>query len=206
MKISFKHLFLLVLFPLMGLHFVSCIRDTGCPDPPATVTVDLPHYLKDKIPYTGKDTLMFIRKTDGDTHTFIGQGLKRGYDLLPRDGGDEECLSSRGSASMEYVKYTFVSSTFPSSIVLHMYYVEYPVGKNVSVRFNNKLYKRPSSVFTPFAKDSFKVGSRMYYDVATIADDLDPLSQEYFTLFNATYGILKFRFATGEEWELLPKP
>ncbi|MES2561062.1 MAG: hypothetical protein V4590_15065 [Bacteroidota bacterium] len=206
MKISFKHLFLLVLFPLMGVYLVSCVRDTPCPDPPETITVDLPQYLKDKIPYKGKDTLMFIRKTDGDTHTFIGQGLKKGYNLLPRNGGDEECLSSRGEALMEYVSYTFVSSTFTSPIVLNMYHDEYPGGSMIKVRFNNKTYERPTTVFTPFAKDSFLIAGRMYYDVATIADDYHPGSQQYFTLFNAASGILKFRFETGEEWELLTKP
>jgi hypothetical protein len=206
MKITYTQIVLAALFPIMGLHLYSCVKNSSCPDPPETITVDLPQKLKNCIPYTGKDTLTFIRKTVGDTHTFIGQGLKKGYNLEQRDYGDEECRSSGGQAMMEFIQYTFKSSTFTSPIILDVYYLRYPVVSWIDIRFKDKTFDAPTTVFTPFAKDSFLIASRMYYDIATIADDLNPSSKEYFTLFNAANGILKFRFQTGEEWELLPKP
>jgi hypothetical protein len=205
-KLSLMHTLLVLVFPIMAVQLFSCVRDSPCPDPPETIVVNLPDNLKNNIPYKGFDTLTFIRKTDGDTHMFIGQGVKRGYDLLRRNGGDEECRSSTGTARMEFISYTFASTTFSSPIYVEMYYVDYPVGTYIKIRFNNKTYDAPTTVFTPFSKDSFLVAGRMHYDVARIADDANPLSQKYFTLYNATSGILKIRFENGEEWELLTKP
>lgn len=206
-KICVPQWALCVLFGATAVYLQSCVREDGvrCPDPPETETVNLPQDLKDKIPYKGNDTLVFIRKTIGDTHTFIGQGFKKSYNLVGKGFGDGECPDSKGEALMESIQCTFVSFTFKSPIFIYMGYYKY--GESwIQLNFNNKTYERPTTVFTPFAKDSFLIAGRMYHDVATIADDNDPRSQKYFTLFNATHGILKFRFETGEEWELLPKP
>lgn len=73
MKITFIHILLTLLFPIMGVHLFSCVRDSPSPDPPETIVVNLPDNLKNNIPYKGFDTLTFIRITDGDTHMFIGQ-------------------------------------------------------------------------------------------------------------------------------------
>lgn len=208
MKKNANQLLIVLLFPFMGLYLFSCIPDNGthCPDQPATVKVDLPKYEKDKIPYTGKDTLMFIRKTIGDTHTFIGQGMKSGYDLKPTNIGDAECRSTQGDALMEFVKYTFVSSTFNSPIVLQMYHRNYPVNSWIEIRFNNKMYETPAIDLSNPLYDSIQIGNKMCYNANRFADDLYPDSKDYYVFYNAKYGILKFRFQTGEEWELHTKP
>lgn len=206
MKITYTQVLLTILFPLMGSQLFSCVRNEPCPEPPETITVDISSGLKSKIPYSGYDTLVFIRTSIGDTHVFIGQGLKKSYSLLRIPSGNPECQAMKGDAKTESLSYSFVSTTFNSPIVMDMYYYQYPGSPWIDIRFNNKLYDAPSTVLSAYAYDSLQIGNKIYYNLAQIADGNNPGSEAYFVLYNASFGILKFRFISGEEWELLSQP
>lgn len=206
MMIIRKQLLLVILFPLMGVYLVSCVRNEPCPEPPETITVDISNGLKAQIPYTGYDTLTFVRNTLGDTHVFIGQGLKRDYVLLRIPSGNPECQAMKGDAKTERLSYTFKSSTFSSPIHFVMYYDRYPGSPEVDIRFNDQLYSTSSLSLTSYSYGALQIKGKLYYNIAQFADGDSPASEVYFVLYNASDGILKFRFKTGEEWELLPKP
>jgi hypothetical protein len=125
---------------------------------------------------------------------------------LRRKGGDEECRSSTGTARMEFISYTFKSATFSSPIYVEMYYLEYPVGTWMTVTFNDQTYETPTTVITKHIYDSIAIGTKVFYKATRFANELNPASTAQFLVYNAEYGILKFRFQTGEEWELLTKP
>lgn len=208
MKKNVNQLLLVLLFPLMGIHFFSCVpKSEPCPEPPETITVDISSYLKTKIPYTGYDTLTFIRKSIGDTHVFIGQGIKRSYDILRIPSGDPECQAMKGDAKTENLSYIFTSGTFTSPIKLGLYYYQYPGEPYFYISFNDQYYERNSVILgKPYLYDSLEIGGRMYYNLDQISDESYPSTKQYYILYNSTFGILKFRFKSGEEWERLTKP
>ncbi|MES2727828.1 MAG: hypothetical protein V4643_12040 [Bacteroidota bacterium] len=103
-----KTLHLSILF-LLILFYQSCGKETdGCPDG-VNNFYNLTDEEKNKIPYTGTDTLVFV-SNQGDTATLIGQGKKQTY-TRTTTGGNPDC----GSKSYTYENYEKIEFSFKGS-------------------------------------------------------------------------------------------
>jgi hypothetical protein len=149
---------------------------------------------KNMIPYTGYDTLTFIRTSLGDTHTFIGNGKKITYDI------QVETAECGNTLYYEKYFYTYNSKTYNSSLIIGQYTNNNNTEAGETyIDFQNQIFN--GSVNFNFVKpnlDSLKVLNNVYKKIEIIPDN-----KSYAAYFNKEYGCIKLVFTNGDTWELL---
>lgn len=190
-----------------ALYFMQSCKgegDTEC-EPIVTTTYPISKNLRDSIPYSGYDSLTFVRTSTGDTHIFVGQGLKEGYDLYSGGRTYENCPPP-DNTKMGWLKYTFSSSTFNSEIILGLYSFRSRETPYIYIDFNSQNYEVASTFLgKPYEYDSLSIGGRTCYNINRFSATYYPITDKFFVLYNYSFGILKFKFKNGEEWELISK-
>lgn len=198
---------LLLIAITFALYFMQSCKgegDTEC-EPLVTTTYPISKKLRDSIPYSGYDTLTFVRISTGDTHIFVGQGLKEGYDLYSGGRTYENCPPP-DNTKMGWLKYTFASSTFNSEIILGLYSFRSRETPYFAIDFNNQDYEDGSTALgKPYAYSSLQIAGQTFYNINKISNSEFPTTDRFFVLYNYSFGILKFKFTNGEEWELISK-
>jgi hypothetical protein len=150
---------------------------------------------KKEIPYTGFDTLTFVRTSVGDTHVFIGQGKTFDY-KFSRDAADCSDTYKR-----ENYYYTYVSKTFNNPIIVgynsisstYDHYLQFKQQK-----FEGYFYFNTAAPLI----DSLKVLGKYYYKVDAMPNN-NQYSSPYIAFFDEFVGCIKIKLTNGETWELL---
>jgi hypothetical protein len=150
---------------------------------------------KKEIPYTGFDTLTFVRTSVGDTHVFIGLGKTLDY-KFSRAAAD--CSNTNKE---ENYFFTYVSKTISNKII-----VGYNSPNSLSyhhLEFKNQKFEGDLFFYTPIPLiDSLNVLGKIYYNVQAMPND-DPLNSPFVAFFDEIVGCIKIRLINGETWELL---
>jgi hypothetical protein len=151
---------------------------------------------KNMLPYTGFDTITFVRTSVGDTHTFIGMGKTTNYD---RTSLSYDCSDYY---YRENYSYTFISNTFNSPLYIGQNIPIVSENKAISyINFQNKfytdyLYLNQSNL------DSIIILNKKYYNTQYITKSTS-IPANYKIYFNKEYGCLKMILENGETWEIL---
>jgi hypothetical protein len=148
---------------------------------------------KKMLPYTGFDTITFVRTSVGDTHTFIGIGKTTNYDKtsLSYDCSDYYFR--------ENYSYTFISNTFYSPLYIGQYVA--PDSQKIPltfINFENILIE--DFINFNFIKpdiDSLKVLNKTYFKIEKLGQ---PNNKTAF--FDKTNGCIKIEM-NNETWDLL---
>jgi hypothetical protein len=150
---------------------------------------------KKEIPYTGFDTLTFVRTSVGDTHVFIGLGKTLDY-KFSRAAADCSDTYKRENYFYKYVSKTFNSPIIigyntPGSTTYH--YLEF---KNQ--KFDGNLNFNTAAPLI----DSLKVLDKYYYNVDALPN-VNLYTSPFIAYFDEFVGCIKIKFIDGETWELL---
>ena len=165
-----------------------------------TTTSNISSSNKSKIPYTGKDTLTFVRTTSGDTFTFYSNGWQSGYGV---GYTAEDCPQKEACEIRQLV---FQSPTFSKSISISLYIQNVTKWTFIDIGFQNTVFENTaSSLRAPYDLDSTLIQGEKYYDILFMSDLDSATPITYNCYYNIQYGILKLIFANGETWELIPK-
>lgn len=145
---------------------------------------------KAKIPYTGKDTLVFISDA-GDTSTLIGQGKKTNYESVRTNISGGDCPRA-GIDNYENIDMSFIGNLFTFS--------------KIYFRINTTdFYKNTLTGFEIKCNETFRVGSTLerVYFFLPISDSIfinnNYVKGKYIDdnkslLYNLNIGILKISF------------
>ncbi len=90
---------------------------------------------KSMLPYSGFDTLTYIRTNVGDTHTFIGTGKKTTYDV------QSETADCGNTLYFEKYYYTYKSSNYNDIIIGQNTGTNYRYDGLTFIDFNNQLFE-----------------------------------------------------------------
>ncbi len=146
---------------------------------------------KNMLPYSGYDTITYVRTNVGDTHTFIGIGKKVTYDV------QSENADCGNTLYYEKYYYTYKSSDFNNIVIGQNIPLVSTSRANTFFDFNNQYFD--GSLYLNEANlDSIIVLNKKYYNVQFIPDD-----KPYKAYFNKEYGCIKMVFTNGDTWELL---
>ena len=191
-------------FILIISVFQSCFLDEkhNCPSQ-KTLTQYIGDGYKKQIPYTGFDTLTFVRTSVGDTHTFYGTGINTGFDLGSYNS-DINCPDDK--TQLEHTIIKFVSPTFPDPIYYHIYFRKYNESEILLINFRNQDFYDGFDVIlgNSVKYDSLIIGNNLYYKIHLINNINHYSSPEYYLYYNS-FGMLKFKFINNETWELVSK-
>lgn len=145
------------------------------------------------LPYTGFDTLTFIRTSLVDTHTFIGIGKTTNYD---RTSLSYDCSDYY---FRENYSYKFISNTFNSPLYIGQYVA--PDSQKIPLTYinfeNNFLEDFINLNFVKPDIDSLKVLNKMYYKLEKLGQPINKTAY-----FDKTNGCIKIEI-NNETWELL---
>ena len=146
---------------------------------------------KSMLPYSGFDTLTYIRTNIGDTHTFIGTGKKTTYDV------QSETTDCGNTLYYEKYYYTYKANDFNDMVIGQL------TSSNITnfsfIDFNNEHFEGDVDFnFVNQDLDSLYVMGKLYTKVEIIPD-----SKNYRAYFNKAYGCIKMVFRNGDTWELL---
>jgi hypothetical protein len=166
---------------------------------PQTTHKNLRQEDKDKVPYSGYDTLTFIRMNDSVQFTFCGTGWQRleATKYLATDCNDKEILEMR--------KLVFQSPTFSSPITISQYINDVNNGVYFEVDFQSQLFKTgllwsKNAVDTP----TLTIQGKTYKDIHLISfDDALPKPKDFGCLYTWNDGIIKIYYKSGESWEII---
>ena len=148
---------------------------------------------KNMLPYTGFDTLSFVRTSVGDTHTFIGIGKTANY---KRTSLTYDCSAYY---FRENYAFTFISSTFNSPLYIGQYIPEVSESLTLSyVNFENIFIENWINFnLTKPDIDSLKVLNKMYYKLEKLGQPINKTAY-----FDKTNGCIKIEM-NNQTWELL---
>jgi hypothetical protein len=149
---------------------------------------------KNMLPYTGFDTITFVRTSVGDTHTFVGIGKTISYNKTV------ETVEYCGRTFFrENYAYTFISKTFNSPLYIGQYIPEVSIRTPISyINFENKFLE--GDIDFDFIRqdiDSLIILGKKYYKVEIIGKDNNQNAY-----FDKTSGCIKIE-RNNETWELL---
>jgi hypothetical protein len=145
------------------------------------------------IPYSGYDTLTYIRTNIGDTHTFIGTGKKTTYDV------QSEAADCGNTLYYEKYYYTYKSHDFNDLIIGQYTGLNSSYEGNTYVDFNNQIFMGYINFnIVKIDLDSLEVLGKVYTKIETI-----PSNENHKAFFNKDYGCIKMVFTNGDTWELL---
>lgn len=151
-----------------------------------------------KIPYTGFETLTFVRTTQGDTHTFVGNGWKQDWGLTTTR---EDCPQKE---RYERRQLTFTSPSFAKPIIVSIYRHDITKSTFLSISFQNtSFYDASVTVGKPYDIDSINILGTNYVGINFLSDLDSTTPVTYKCYYNAQYGILRLFFDNGETWDLL---
>ncbi len=194
------------LISLVLLLSLSCCNPDSSIDCPErrTFTNEITGAEKAKVPYTGFDTLTFVR-AGGDTHTFIGTGKNAGYATASAYSGDPECPDD--IAKLEYVNYRFASTTFADPINLSIYIRRHAeVTPNIETKFKTQRFIQGTHILGKnYLYLEKRILGKTYYNLNYISDFNNAADTSFYILYSLNYGIVQFKFPNGEYWELLDK-
>ena len=199
MKTKIKTISLFIIAISYVVFLSSCQKDKPCTQ--GTTTYNLLSDEKAKIPYSGKDTLTFVRTTIGDTFTFYSTGWQGGYNTsyTANDCPQKEMRESR--------ILIFQSLSFSKPIIINQYIPDNDNYASIlSIGFQNINYLCSSgSIGTNYSLDSVIIQTKTYYHINVFSDLDFSIPKTYKCYFSLQYGILKLILANGETWELVPK-
>ena len=180
----------------------ACTKDANCGQQQST-TYNISSDEKAKIPYTGKDTLTFVRMTTGDTFTFYGTGWQSGNntDYTAADCPQKELFETR--------QVTFQSLSFSKPINLNQYVNNVNHSTYLDIYFQTTTFET-SQLGNIYDADSGSVvvQGKTYRNIHFFSNDnsmVSPKPRNYGCLYTWNDGIIKMFFTTGETWELVPK-
>ena len=178
-----------ILFSLTSLLLLISCDKTDCNK--KDIYYNVRDVDKSMLPYSGYDTLTYIRTNVGDTHTFIGAGKKTSYDV------QSEAADCGNTLHYEKYYYTYKSSDY-NDIVIGQY-----TNNNIScftyIDFNNQHFEGDVDFnFVNQDLDSLYVIGKLYTKIEVISD-----SKNYKAYFSKNYGCIKMAFPNGATWELL---
>jgi hypothetical protein len=165
-----------------------------------TTTYNISSSDKSKIPYTGSDTLTFVRTTTGDTFTFYGKGWQSGINTAYTA---EDCPQKE---IFEVRQLTFQSPTFSKSIVLNQYIVSVNKTPNMQIDFQTTDYQVSPIGALGHKNNTIVISNTIFNYVDSFSNNnLTPFPNNYMCYYNIQFGILRMRLISGEIWELIPK-
>ena len=183
------------------VFFASCQRDIPCKEKTTTYTISSSD--KSKIPYTGKDTLTFVRTITGDTFTFYSTGWQSGFNTAYTA---DDCPQKQLFESRQLV---FQSPTFSNTISLNQYVNPNTQGDYLDIFFQStKFETRQLGNIYDTDSGSVILQGKLYNNIHFISNDNSAVNtkpRNYGCLYTWNEGIIKILFTTGETWELVPK-
>lgn len=183
-----------ILFSLSSLLLIVGCDKTDCNK--KDIYYNVRDIDKSMLPYSGYDTLTYIRTNLGDTHTFIGTGKKTTYDV------QSEMADCGNTLHYENYFYTYKCNNF-NDLVIGQY-----TNNNIScftyIDFNSQNF-RGDVDFNDSKPDLDSVilsSNKIYHKVERIPN-FNPTPTTYMAYFNQQYGCIKMVFTNGDTWELL---
>lgn len=158
---------------------------------------------KQYIPFTGTDTLRFIRSNTNDTLVFLGE--KPVSNFSNATSYINKCPKQY---KLAYQYYRFNCSAYPSGpITVGVYapYADAPYRMNITV--NNWYYEDSVNCLgAPYELASRTIRGRLYTNLELLGNYDNPSDTSYYACYSATYGLVQIKQRTGEYWDLVPKP
>ncbi len=183
----------------LGLLLQSCNRDKDCTNADTVIDYKIDGDDLSKIPYKGFETLIFVRTTVGDTHTFVANGWKQYWGLTSTQ--DEFCPQKERYEKRELV---FTSTTFSKSITVSLYRQSINKGHYLDVAFQNtSFYTTTDEIAKPYDIDTLTILNTKYDSIEVLTDLNSATPETYKCYYNETDGILRLFFENGETWDLL---
>ena len=198
MKTKINHIFFFSLTFFGLTFFSSCKRNdsSGCPD-----TTPSYYYLsaddKNKIPFTGTDTLIYVSNT-GDTAKLFGQEKKDYYNNVRSYGGNPDC--SQGSSNYENTLLTFSRNNTVLNNLKYCLYIDVITsfsGLDISIdntSFNGWIFAAINNESN--YKDKVLINNQLY-NVIKLKANNDSTSVIF---YNHLYGILKIQLSNNQTW------
>lgn len=179
-------------FLLMIISAISCQKNCI----PRDFYYKVSGKTKSRLPYTGLDTLTFVRTTHGDTHTFIGQGIRYRNEIRT------DAVECSPTYYHEVQSISYVSKTFKAPIVVIYNTEELSKGEQL-IYFQNSEFSGSIS-FTDYANlDSINILGKNYYNVHAIRD-IDRYSNDNLRAHVDQYaGCIRMETFKNELWQLL---
>lgn len=180
------------IFSLLALLliFSNCAKEC---DDRKDIYYNVDEEFKKMLPYTGFDTITFVRTSVGDTHTFVGIGKTTNYD---RTSLSYDCSDNY---FRENYSYTFISNTFNSPLYIGQYVAQ--DSQKIPLTFinfeNNFLEDFINFNFVKQDIDTLKVLNTTYYKVEKMENGIS--KNAYFDKAN---GCIKIEM-NNQSWELL---
>jgi hypothetical protein len=151
---------------------------------------------KSMLPYSGFDTLTYLRTNIGDTHTFIGTGKKTTYDV------QSEKADCGNTLYFEKYYYTYKCNNYNDLVIGQ--YTNNNISCFTNIDFNNQNFNGDVD-FNDSKTDLDSIilsNNKVYYKVERIPN-FNPTPTTYRAYFNKQYGCIKMVFTNGDTWELL---
>ena len=184
-----NNLVIILISSALSLFYVGCLNDCKNYKPENNYNSINQENLK-RVPYSGYDTITFIRNNN-DTITFFGTGKKK---VIIVEDGD---LGACGHTTLEYndnYQFNFFSNSIQDKVVIEIRFPNYLDFYFLGKRFVSHL----GDLREPFDFPKIGISNSTYFNITRI------LSQSQDTLYyNNEIGIIKFGFQNGEQWTLI---
>ena len=188
-----KYYSILVLIAFIAFG-ISCKKKC---DPPEYFH-DLSSEGRKMLPYSGFDTLTFVRTSVGDTHVFIGNGKLTQYAF--------EGIAADCGGRDKYVDYfcTYKSASFNFPLIIgQKTNGGYSSAGETYIDFQRQLFEGQLGYNWAIPDlDSLMVLNKLYTKVDMIPD-VKPNISPFTAYFVKELGCIKIVFENGETWELL---
>jgi hypothetical protein len=143
-----------------------------------------------RIPYSGYDTITFIRNNI-DTISFLGIGNKK---IITLEDGDLGACGPTTLENNDNYQFSFFSNSIQKKVEIEIRYPNYLDFYFLGKRFVSHL----GDLRDPYDLKEIVINNSTYLNITRI------LSQHQDTLYyNNENGIIKFGFQNGEQWSLI---
>ncbi len=190
MRQNFTKLILGLIFTLIGA--IGCQKDCHHRE----FYYKVSERTKSNLPYTGLDTLTFVRTTHGDTHTFIGQGIRYGNEIR------SDAVECSPTYYHEVQLIYYVSKTFMYPITVIYKTKEFSRGEH-EIDFRSSQFSGSIS-FTDYANlDSINILGKNYYNVNSMFNTWHFSDNNLRAHFDQHAGCIRMETYKNELWQLL---
>lgn len=189
-----KTYLLIIRLIILLFVFQACKRDTHCGD--QSDIIDFKYVTdenKGKIPYTGKDTLIFISDAN-DTATLIGQGQNTYFETVNQNLGTNDC-QKKYIGKYENIELRFTGNNLLSSIQIKYYTNEYEDQIFAATATSNNLFLNTNECSLKYNNDE-----NNYTDSILINNKYYRGINNRGVFYNAKDGILRIKFINGKEF------
>lgn len=197
---------------LLTVIFSDCAGTiNNCPDKMEVVTETISNHEKSVIPYSGYDTLVFVKNNIQSKYTFIGKGLTTIW-LNKTIFANKNRQCSR-KYELENYQINFYDSLYKNEIIIgllfDMNFNESPdVKKFVISKESDNLWIGTNAYFmtNPSYFDSIIVQGKPYYHIIKLIGHQSNSMENDSVYFSLDYGLLRLKNGlTHESWDLLEK-